>query len=356
MALELSASAQQRQEKRRLHYRLPPISGTPPVMKELRRVNHDRTIRDQSIDFAKRLHVSCYYEWVVNMWNDSNPDNVFSGFEDNLDVDRRNQEHKKIIGQILRERLPQSYRKHTLSQARIADYSAVKDAIEEICKIDDFRPYTQHIYGCWAVRKLVDQHMDAVSRSYRKKESRAMEKRSLDSERDTLTATNLATRAAEAFELAHNTDVRQAVPDLAHSHRLERQQSEAESADNEISARTEMIEDAITADTGDSDSENSSHNPAQNLTEREGLLRRLQELDSMSQERVKNAHISKKSEKRRNSFFEESDYGLRQKKKRRQAQYNLLDISPNRTRVQNTTRNRPGAKPRAHRSTHRSNI
>ena len=167
----LSALAQRRLEKRRQHYRLPPISGTPPVMREPRRINQERTgLCANQKDFAKRLHVSCYFDWVLKTWNNANPENKFVDFEDSLDVDRRNQEHKKIIGHILRQKLPGSYRKHTLSQASIADYSAVKSAIDEICKLEELQPYTTQTYGCWAIRKLIDQHMDVVSRLCRKRQ------------------------------------------------------------------------------------------------------------------------------------------------------------------------------------------
>ena len=48
--------------------------------------------------FPKRLHVSCFYSWVVENWNPEHPENAFAVFEDGIDDKRRNEEHKRMIG------------------------------------------------------------------------------------------------------------------------------------------------------------------------------------------------------------------------------------------------------------------
>ena len=212
------------QRARESKYHMPPIHGCPPVMRAPRRVHGTN-------GFPKRIHVACFYKWVTEQWNKEHPENPFKAFEGEISVDRRNSEHKKLIGEVLREHIPELYRRKTLSQAKVSDFSNVKIALDAVKMIPDLQPYVVHTHNAWAVEKLVDQHMESVSRSFREKRNAEAKRNrtdvqtenndcgSIDNDMDFPTARrfeeNVASRARNAFRSAEEQSHRyDAVPDL----------------------------------------------------------------------------------------------------------------------------------------------
>lgn len=145
---------------------MPPISGKVPLIRDPPRIRNSVT---GSKDFRKNIHVADYYEWVDENWNQDHPRNQFEMFQDALEVGRRNEEHKREIGAVLREQLNGIYRKKIYSKAVIQDYQRVKAAMEKVHSIPELAIYFKYSRGSLMVRKLTEQHMETVSRRYRMK-------------------------------------------------------------------------------------------------------------------------------------------------------------------------------------------
>ena len=217
-----------REAKRHQKFKMPPISGSPPVMRE--------PLRDgSSSDYVKRLHVASYYQWVCHQWNTANASNVIETFEDGLNVERRNFEHKRLIGDVLALKLPEYYRKNTLSQVNLKDFAKMKSITDEISAMPEFAPYAKHTFHGWAIRKLIEQRMEDASRKYRSNKPKKSPRETESSPpvvNGEETAENIAQarddsgtesqreletseRAAAAFESASRIrETRRSVPDL----------------------------------------------------------------------------------------------------------------------------------------------
>ncbi|KAI0561114.1 hypothetical protein FGB62_92g114 [Gracilaria domingensis] len=160
MPCKKAKTAYERQEERRVHYKMPRIEGSSPVMREPARISFG----------ALRLE----------KWNADHPDNKFPLFSDGYDVERRNEMHKRQIGEVLATKLEGVYRRKTFSQARIQGYQKLGDAMQQVYRIPDLAYYAAHSHNNWMVKWLTEQHMEAVSRANLRSKSRAKGRNSHD--------------------------------------------------------------------------------------------------------------------------------------------------------------------------------
>ncbi|KAI0562259.1 hypothetical protein FGB62_63g16 [Gracilaria domingensis] len=186
MPRKKAKTAYERQQERRVHYKMPRIEGSPPVMRERARISSG-ALRPGEKDWAKNIHVADYYEWVAQKWNADHPDNKFPLFADGYDVERRNEMHKCQIGEVLASKLEGIYRRKTFSRARIQDYQMLGDAMQQVYRISDLAYYTAHSHNNWIVKRLTEQHMEAVSRASRRSKGKAKGRDSHDTHQGTFT-------------------------------------------------------------------------------------------------------------------------------------------------------------------------
>ena len=141
-------------------------------------------------DRFRRVNVADYYIFTASHHNNLHPgmlETHIVTFQDDLTTRRRNEMHKRIISDVLMDRVPELYGEITFSQARLKEWKRMKDLVEEISNIPEFELYKKHSKNCWMVKRLIDQRMETRCRAKRqarkKKNERNQDPISVDDSR-----------------------------------------------------------------------------------------------------------------------------------------------------------------------------